>query len=121
MNFVKWLRIIIYFIQTIISCYLLFWYLPSNITSEKPESCTSTSTSDNVNEFFYGWIDKCDIAINADSRKYIKLLFYFIGFIKLIFDVIMLFMLFAFNANSDSNANTNANTIANTNANSIAN
>lgn len=93
MNFLQWARILLYFVQTIISGYLFFWYLPSNITSDKPETCPSQDEESTEGKFFYSWIDKCDITLENDSKKYISWLFYGLGTIKLLFDIMMLYML----------------------------
>jgi hypothetical protein len=93
MNLLQWLRILLYFVQTIISGYLFFWYLPSNITSDKPETCPTQDEGSVESKFFYSWIDKCDITLENDSKKYISWLFYGVGTIKLLFDIMMLYML----------------------------
>ena len=121
MNFLQWLRIILYFIQTIISCYLFFWYLPSNITSDKPDSCPSQDEESTEGKFFYSWIDKCDITLENDSKKYMSWLFYGLGTIKLLFDIMMLYMLTFDGGNIHRNKNTNTNTNVNTNTNANTN
>ena len=91
MNLIQWLRIIIYFIQTIISCYLLFWYFPQNITSDKPDNCSPQDKDDS--SFFNGWVDKCDITIESSSKKNMAWLFYVTGIFKVVFDLLILYML----------------------------
>lgn len=105
MNFLQWLRILLYFIQTIISGYLFLWYLPGNITSDKPDNCSSQDEESPEGKFFYSWIDKCDITLENDSKKYISWLFYGLGTIKLLFDIMMLYMLTFDGGNKNINRN----------------
>jgi hypothetical protein len=91
MEFTHWIGFFLYLIQTVLSVYLLFWYLPQNITSDKPDNCSSKDKDDS--SFFNGWIDKCDITIGDDSKKYLSWLFYVIGVIKLLFDLLMLYLI----------------------------
>uniref|UniRef100_A0A6C0FF68 Uncharacterized protein n=1 Tax=viral metagenome TaxID=1070528 RepID=A0A6C0FF68_9ZZZZ len=121
MNFLQWMRILLYLVQTILSGYLLFWYLPSNITSDKPDTCPSQDEESTEGKFFYSWIDKCDITLENDSKKYMSWLFYGLGTIKLLFDIMMLYMLTFDGRNKNIQRNPNINTNTNTNTNTGGN
>ena len=91
MDFWYWTAITMYIVQSIYAGYLLFWYLPTNITSDKPETCPS---SDDSNKFLNNLIDKCsDITISEESRKYLKWFFYTLGGLKVFIDLIILYLL----------------------------
>tara|TARA_Y100000389_G_scaffold24758_1_gene21438 strand:+ start:9892 stop:10185 length:294 start_codon:yes stop_codon:yes gene_type:complete len=80
-----------YIVQSIYAGYLLFWYLPTNITSDKPDECSPT---DENNKFLNGLIDKCeDIVITDESKKYLKWFFYTLGGLKVFIDLIILYLL----------------------------
>jgi hypothetical protein len=111
MEFTHWIGFFLYLIQTVLSVYLLFWYLPKNITSDKPDNCSSQDKDDS--SFFNGWISKCDITIGDDSKKYLSWLFYFIGIIKLLFDLLMLYLITLYGKNTSPTSSTSSTPPAN--------
>lgn len=91
MDFWYWFGILLYLVQAVITGLLLFWYLPSNLTYDKPETCPS---SDDSNKFLNNLIDKCgDITISEESRKYLRWFFYGLGGLKVLVDLLILYLL----------------------------
>lgn len=91
MDFWYWLGILLYVIQAVFTIYILFLYLPSNLTYGKPENCPSSD--DGEGKFLNNLIDSCDITIPEESRKYLRWFFYGIGGLKIFVDLIIIYLL----------------------------
>lgn len=91
MDFWYWFGILLYVIQAIITIYILFWYLPSNLTYDKPEKCPSSD--DGEGKFLNNLIDSCDVTISEESRKYLRWFFYILGGVKILLDLLILYLL----------------------------
>jgi hypothetical protein len=89
MDFWYWIGILLYLVQAIVIGYIIFWYLPKNITYDKHEDCPSSDES----KFLNNLIDRCDITMSDESRKYLRWFFYGIGGIKVFIDLIILYLL----------------------------